>query len=82
MTSKHRENKNQVSFIYFSFLSCSLLDLIEYSIILLSFCSRHVAIYLVRTVESASLCTKETAMFASVIMDSQENTAKWVRTIK
>jgi len=82
MTSKRRENKNQVGFISFSFLSSSLLDLISYSIILLSFCSRHVAICLVRTMESASLCTKQTAMFASVMMDSQGNTAKWVRTIK
>ena len=40
------------------------------------------AICLVRTTGSASLFMKQTAMFASVMKDSQENTAKWVRTLK
>ena len=51
-------------------------------IILFSFCSRHVPICLVRTTEVASLFTKQTAMFASAMKDSQEDTAKWVRTLK
>ena len=49
-------------------------------IVLFSFCSRHVAICLVRTTGSASLFMKQTATFASAINGSQENTAKLVRT--
>ena len=51
-------------------------------IILFSFCSRHVPICLVRTTEVALLFTKQTAMFASAMKDSQKDTWKWVRTLK
>ena len=52
--------------------------LIHYNSVLF-YCSRHVATCPVRTTGYASLFTKQTAMFASAIKDSQEDTAKWVR---
>ena len=48
---------------------------------LLSFCSRSVIICLAVITGSASLFTKKTAMLPSAIKDSQEHTAKWVRTL-
>ena len=46
------------------------------------FCSRHVAICLVRTTGSVSVFTRQTATFASARKYSQESSAKTVRKLK